>query len=72
MKITGVQLYLTDDNRPSVFVKIETDEGISGYGESSIGFMPRGALRLCGAFLCNIRFAIRDSGLGSRFGNKAD
>lgn len=43
MKITDVKTFLTDDNRPSVYVKIETDEGISGYGESSIGFMPRGA-----------------------------
>ena len=43
MKITGVKLFLTDDNRPSVYVKIETDEGINGFGESSIGFMPRGA-----------------------------
>lgn len=43
MKITDVKLYLTDDNRPSVYIAIETDEDITGYGESSIGFMPQGA-----------------------------
>ena len=46
MRISEVKLYITDDNRPSVYVKIETDEGICGYGESSIGFMPQGALGL--------------------------
>ena len=46
MRITKVKLFLTDDNRPSVYIKIETDEGISGYGESSIGFMPQGAYGL--------------------------
>ena len=42
MKITAVNLFLTDDNRPSVYVEIETDDGIRGYGESSIGFAPQG------------------------------
>lgn len=46
MKISAVKVFLTDDNRPSVYVKIETDEGIVGYGESTIGFMPRGAYGL--------------------------
>jgi len=41
MKITDVRLFLTAPK--GVYVKIETDDGISGYGESTINFFPRAA-----------------------------
>ena len=45
MKITNITTYLTSEgNSPSVFIKIETDEGITGYGESTIHFFPQAAL----------------------------
>lgn len=38
MKITGIKSWLCDAYRTNLaFVKVETDEGICGYGESSIG-----------------------------------
>ncbi|NLS77139.1 MAG: galactonate dehydratase [Chloroflexi bacterium] len=41
MKITDVKLYLTTDVRSNaVFIKIETDEGICGYGEATNHFLP--------------------------------
>lgn len=44
MKITDVRTYLTrEGNSPSVFVSIETDAGITGYGESTIHFFPQAA-----------------------------
>jgi len=44
MKITDVTTYLTcEGNSPAVFVKIETDEGITGYGESTIHFFSQAA-----------------------------
>lgn len=44
MKITNVTTYLTrEGSSPSVFVKIDTDEGIAGYGESTIHFFPQAA-----------------------------
>jgi galactonate dehydratase len=42
MKITAVEHFLTMDVRNSaVFVKIETDEGIVGYGEATNHFLPQ-------------------------------
>ena len=44
MKITDVTSFLTtESNSPTVFVKIETDEGITGYGEATIHFFPQAA-----------------------------
>ena len=43
MKITDVKIFATDDTGPSVFVKIETDSGISGFGESTNHFLPNTA-----------------------------
>ena len=44
MKITNVITYLTrEGNSASVFIKIETDDGIIGYGESTIHFFPQAA-----------------------------
>jgi galactonate dehydratase len=38
MKITGIKSWLCDAYRTNLaFVKVETDAGICGYGESSIG-----------------------------------
>ena len=45
MKITGVEHFLTSDVRSSaVFLKIETDAGIVGYGEATNHFLPHTAL----------------------------
>jgi galactonate dehydratase len=45
MKITGVEHFLTSDVRSSaVFLKIETDAGIVGYGEATNHFLPHSAL----------------------------
>jgi galactonate dehydratase len=45
MKITGVEPFLTSDVRSSaVFLKIETDAGIVGYGEATNHFLPHTAL----------------------------
>ncbi|MCJ7551956.1 MAG: galactonate dehydratase, partial [Anaerolineae bacterium] len=42
MKITNVELYLTSDvNSSAVFVQIETDAGITGYGEATNHFLPQ-------------------------------
>ena len=44
MKITDVRTYLTMDGSSSaVFVAIDTDAGITGYGESTIHFFPQAA-----------------------------
>jgi galactonate dehydratase len=44
MKITDVKVFLTrDGSSPAVFVKIDTDKGITGYGEATIHFFPRAA-----------------------------
>ena len=41
MKITDVKIYLTSDvNSSAVFLKIETDSGITGYGEGTNHFLP--------------------------------
>lgn len=49
MKITNVECFIVDAGwRPWIFVKIETDEGITGYGECSEGrnpFAVEGAIR---------------------------
>ncbi len=43
MKITDIHTYIVDAGwRPWVFVKIETDEGVTGYGECSDTGSPRG------------------------------
>ena len=45
MKITDVKLYLTTDVRSNAcFIKIETDEGIAGYGEATNHFLPEASL----------------------------
>jgi L-alanine-DL-glutamate epimerase-like enolase superfamily enzyme len=42
MKITNVEHYLTSDVRTSaVFLKVETDAGITGYGEATNHFLPQ-------------------------------
>ena len=43
MKITNIETFIVDAGwRPWTFVKIETDEGITGYGECSDGRSPHG------------------------------
>jgi L-alanine-DL-glutamate epimerase-like enolase superfamily enzyme len=43
MKITNIATFLVDAGwRPWIFVKVETDEGITGYGECSDGRNPYG------------------------------
>ena len=45
MRITDVKHYLTTDgNSPAVFIKIETDTEISGYGEATNHFLPQSSL----------------------------
>lgn len=45
MKITGVEHFLTSDVRSSaVFLKVETDAGIVGYGEATNHFLPHTSL----------------------------
>ena len=45
MKITNVETFLVDGGwRPWIFVKVETDQGVSGYGECSDGRSPRGVV----------------------------
>ena len=45
MKITNVKHYLTMDVRSNaVFIKIETDAGIAGYGEATNHFLPHASL----------------------------
>lgn len=42
MKITDVSYYLTRElGSPALFVKIETDAGITGYGEATVHFFPQ-------------------------------
>ena len=43
MKITNIETFIVDAGfRPWTFVKIETDEGVTGYGECSDGRSPTG------------------------------
>ena len=45
MNITNVKHYLTTDVRSSaVFIKVETDAGIAGYGEATNHFLPQASL----------------------------
>ena len=45
MKITNIDTYIVDAGwRPWTFVKVETDEGITGYGECSDGKAPQGVV----------------------------
>ncbi len=45
MKITNVETFIVDAGwRPWTFVKVETDEGVTGYGECSDGRTPRGVV----------------------------
>jgi len=47
MKITNVELYLTSDvNSSAVFIQIETDADITGYGEATNHFLPHSSLGL--------------------------
>ena len=39
MKITKIRIWLTSPT--GVYIKIETDEGISGYGESTVLYFPQ-------------------------------
>ena len=44
MKITDVRYFLTTElGSPTLLLKIETDSGITGYGESTIHFFPQAA-----------------------------
>ena len=43
MKITKIETFIVDGGwRPWIFVKVETDEGVTGYGECSDGRNPNG------------------------------
>ena len=43
MKITNIETFIVDAGwRPWMFVKVETDEGITGWGECSDGRSPHG------------------------------
>ena len=43
MKITNIETFIVDAGwRPWIFVKVETDEGVTGYGECSDGRSPNG------------------------------
>ena len=43
MKITGIETFIVDAGwRPWTFVKVETDDGVVGYGECSDGRSPHG------------------------------
>ena len=45
MKITNIETFVVDAGwRPWIFVKVETDEGIIGYGECSDGRNPNGVV----------------------------
>ena len=45
VKITNIETFIVDAGwRPWTFVKIETDEGVTGYGECSDGRSPRGVV----------------------------
>ena len=45
MKITNIETFIVDAGwRPWTFVKVETDEGITGYGECSDGRNPNGVV----------------------------
>ena len=49
MKITGIETFIVDAGwRPWTFVKVETDEGISGYGECSDARSPHGVVGTIG------------------------
>ena len=45
MKVTGIETFIVDAGwRPWTFVKVETDEGITGYGECSDARSPHGVV----------------------------
>ena len=45
MQITNIDTFIVDAGwRPWTFVKVETDEGVTGYGECSDGRSPRGVV----------------------------
>lgn len=45
MKITKIETFIVDGGwRPWIFVKVETDEGVTGYGECSDGRNPNGVV----------------------------
>jgi L-alanine-DL-glutamate epimerase-like enolase superfamily enzyme len=45
MKITNIETFIVDAGwRPWTFVKVETDDGITGWGECSDGRLPRGVV----------------------------
>ena len=45
MKITNIETFIVDAGwRPWTFVKVETDEGITGWGECSDGRAPHGVV----------------------------
>ena len=45
MKITNIETFVVDAGwRPWIFVKVETDEGVTGYGECSDGRNPNGVV----------------------------
>ena len=49
MKITDVKAMTMDAFRTNwTFVKVETDEGLYGWGEASLGTREKGVGRLCG------------------------
>ena len=45
MKITNIESFVVDGGwRPWTFVKVETDEGVTGYGDCSDGRSPQGVV----------------------------
>ena len=45
MRITNVEMFLVDGGwRPWIFVKVETDEGITGWGECTDPRSPNGVV----------------------------
>jgi len=45
MKITGLEAFIVDAGwRPWTFVKVTTDEGVTGYGGCSDGRSPNGVV----------------------------
>ena len=45
MRISSIETFMVDAGwRPWIFVRVETDEGVTGYGECSDGRSPHGVV----------------------------